>query len=90
RAAHQARLAETAKHYLSDVEHTLQTDGITVMTFIEYPPSGEAILETAKQQNVDLIVMSTRARTGLDRWVYGNTAETILREGTCPVLLLRK
>ena len=90
RAAHQARLTEVAKHYLSDMKQTLQKAGIKVMSFIENPPSGEAILQIAKQQQADLIVMSTRARTGLERWVYGNTAETILREGTCPVLLLRK
>ena len=34
----------------------------------------------------DLIVLATRGRTGLKRFVIGNVAKKIVRYGPCPVL----
>jgi nucleotide-binding universal stress UspA family protein len=46
-----------------------------------------AILEAARD-DVDLIVMSTHGRGGLRRWVYGSTADAVLRQAPVPVLLV--
>ena len=50
----------------------------------------EEVLKAAKLSKADLIVISTHARSGLQRWVYGSTTEMILREAPCPVLVIRK
>src|SRR5579862_8690747 len=44
------------------------------------------IHETARQKNIDLIVIGTHGRTGLGRVVLGSSAEEILRRASCPVL----
>lgn len=89
-AVRQPRQTEAAKHYLSYIEQELQIAGIKAFSFIKYPPRSQAILRVAKQQKANLILMSTHARAGLRRWVYGSTAEMILREAPCPVLVIRK
>ncbi len=43
----------------------------------------EAIMQGTQ---VDLIVMGTRGRSGVARFVLGSTAERIFRQATCPVL----
>lgn len=47
------------------------------------------ILETAEAEQCQLIVMASHGRNGLDRWLVGSVAESVLRQSTCPVLLLR-
>ena len=48
------------------------------------------ILETAKTQQVDLIVMSTHGRTGLQHVLLGSVAEKVVRLAPCPVLVVRQ
>ena len=48
-----------------------------------------AILERAKEFEVDLICMGTHGRKGIERAILGSTAERVLRETTLPVLVVR-
>ena len=48
------------------------------------------ILETAKTQQVDLIVMGTHGRTGLQHVLLGSVAEKVVRLAPCPVLVARQ
>ena len=50
----------------------------------------EAILAFANQKEVDLIVMGTHGRQGLDRLTLGSVTEKVLRKARCPVLAVRK
>lgn len=50
---------------------------------------GEPVAETLRAAQAipaDLIVMGTRGRTGLARWLLGSVAEEVARKSTCPVL----
>jgi universal stress protein A len=47
------------------------------------------IVEIAEAENVDLIVMATRGRTGLSHLVMGSVAERVVRTASCPVLTIR-
>jgi universal stress protein A len=49
----------------------------------------EGILGVAKQENVDLIVMSSHGRSGLSRLLMGSVAEEVLRGSACPVLIVK-
>jgi nucleotide-binding universal stress UspA family protein len=48
-----------------------------------------AIVETAEQENVELIVMATHGRTGLLRVLMGSVAEEVVRKAKCPVLTVK-
>jgi nucleotide-binding universal stress UspA family protein len=79
-----------AKNYLDVIAERARKAGVTdVETSIWYGPAGEAILETARTRDIDLIVMSTHGRSGLGRLVLGSVAETVLRGTTTPILVVR-
>ncbi|MEM1449500.1 MAG: universal stress protein [Planctomycetota bacterium] len=48
--------------------------------------SGPAIAHWARDNDVDLIVVSTHGRTGFRRLTLGSVAESVLRHSTVPVL----
>ncbi len=47
------------------------------------------IIKTAKGKNVDMIVIGTHGRTGIDHMLFGSTAEKVVRKSPCPVLTVR-
>jgi K+-sensing histidine kinase KdpD len=46
-------------------------------------PVAESIIDYAKENNIDLIIISSHGRSGLGRWVYGSIAEKVLRGARC-------
>jgi universal stress protein A len=48
------------------------------------------ITTTAKELDMDLIIISTHGRTGLKHVLMGSTAERVLRHAPCPVLTVRE
>lgn len=51
-------------------------------------PSAE-IIRAARNEGVDLIVLSTHGRTGMSHMIMGSTAENVVRLAPCPVLVVR-
>lgn len=49
----------------------------------------QQIIRHARTHNVDLIVMGTEGKTGLNHAIMGSTAEQVVRRAPCPVLSLR-
>ena len=49
----------------------------------------EEITKFAQENNIDLIVLATHGRTGIDRLLFGSTAEQVVRYAPCPVLSVR-
>ncbi len=47
-----------------------------------------AIVDYAKENDVDLIVMTTHGNTGLTRLLMGSVAESVVRTASCPVMTL--
>jgi len=48
-----------------------------------------AIVSVAKEEDVDLIVMSSHGRTGLSRVLMGSVAEEVMRKAECPVMVVK-
>ena len=46
----------------------------------------EEILRFADENMIDLLIAGTHSRKGLDRIIFGSTAERIVRHARCPVL----
>jgi universal stress protein A len=66
-------------------------DGSTVNVepLVAHGMPAEAIVQVAKQNQCDLIVLGTHGRKGLARLFYGNVADSVTRDAPCPVLALR-
>jgi nucleotide-binding universal stress UspA family protein len=51
-------------------------------------PAG-LIVQYAKNQQIDLIVMGTHGRTAIEHFLMGSVAEKVVRTAPCPVLTVR-
>ena len=49
----------------------------------------EEISKFAEEQKIDLVVLGTHGRRGIDRMLFGSTAEQVVRNAPCPVLSVR-
>jgi nucleotide-binding universal stress UspA family protein len=63
-------------------------DLVEVRQIVEFGRSFKNIVEVAEQQDVDLIVMATHGRTGLDHIILGSVTEKIVARATRPVLVV--
>jgi nucleotide-binding universal stress UspA family protein len=60
---------------------------VVVETAIGYAPS--VILDHEEENDVDLIVIATHGRTGLERLLLGSVAERIVRRASAPVFVVK-
>src|SRR5262245_55553132 len=56
--------------------------------FLEGDPAGE-IVRYAVDVGMDLVIMGTHGRTGLERLLMGSVAEKVMREAPCSVLVVK-
>ena len=76
-----ARLATSQKE---------DNDYIQFKTYIEESMSvAGAIVEFAENQNMDLIVVGSRGRSGFKKLLLGSIASTVVTYTTCPVLIIK-
>lgn len=52
--------------------------------------AAESILQLAKEQKADLIVMGTHGKSGLGRLLMGSVAAEVVRRSECPVLTIKQ
>jgi nucleotide-binding universal stress UspA family protein len=50
--------------------------------------AAKEIVQICKEKGVDLIIMSTRGRSGVNRWLLGSVTEKVLHFGEVPLLLI--
>ncbi|MDK2954869.1 MAG: hypothetical protein PWQ57_365 [Desulfovibrionales bacterium] len=51
--------------------------------------AAEEILTFAEEEAIDMIVMGTHGRRGIDRILFGSVAEKVVKTSRCPVLTVR-
>lgn len=49
----------------------------------------DGILDLAEKEGIDLIIMGSRAKTGLDRFLIGSVATKVVSHAKCSVMVLR-
>ena len=82
--------AGDAVTYLSAKEKELKEKGYNVVALVQKgEPVSQTILDTAKSEGADTIVMSSHGFTGLKRLMFGNVAEKVIKNAQIPVLLIR-
>lgn len=52
--------------------------------------NGQGLVPNVTEQSADLIVMSSAGAWGLEEWLLGSNAETIVRYAHCPVLIVKE
>jgi nucleotide-binding universal stress UspA family protein len=85
----EGKLENDAKKYLDRTAADLSKGGMNVEArlVVDGEPAAK-ILETAKSEKVDLIVMSTHGRTAFFHWVFGSVAHKVLVNSSIPILVV--
>jgi nucleotide-binding universal stress UspA family protein len=82
------RIYDQAVRYLEGYRRRLP--GVPGQDLVRTGAPADVILDVALMFNIDLIVMSTHARTGIARWFLGSVSDAVLRRSQLPVLLVPK
>jgi nucleotide-binding universal stress UspA family protein len=86
-------LDKTVRDRLSKALEELRTKSIpekvASRSVLRQGTAFQEILKEAADERADLIVIATRGRTGIKHLVLGSTAERVVREAPCPVLVVR-
>jgi nucleotide-binding universal stress UspA family protein len=93
-ARNQKRLAESEEmrddlEYLAKIEEGLRADGFTVNAVLACGEPAQHILETAQQEQCDLIAMSTHGHRGLSDIILGSVSSEVRHRTRIPVLTVR-
>lgn len=67
----------------------LRSRGLRARGLVRSGPAARHIVATARRQGCAMIVMGTRSRGRVARWLLGSTAERVIRLASCPVLTAR-
>ena len=78
-----------AEQALTARTKTLAADGVTARGAVRSGVAWREIIAAARDERVDMIVMGTQGRTGLDRLLMGSVAERVVCLAACPVLTVR-
>lgn len=79
-------LAKAAREQLDQRLERLRSAGVSAHHVHADGRPDEVILELARREGTDLIVMGTHGRTGLSHVLLGSVAERVLRRAECPVM----
>ena len=85
----QRHLVEKNERALRDLAKTIRSENIKTDLVVDVGKPAEQIVAYTKHHEVDLLVMSTHGRTGMEHLVYGSVAEKVLHEANCPILLVK-
>lgn len=82
-------LEEAGKEALEDIEGRANQQDVDALTAMRHGSPHEEIVTYAEEEDVDLIVMGTHGRSGLDRVLLGSVTENVIRQAETPVLVKR-
>lgn len=68
---------------------SVASGSVTVRTRLEPGDPAATIVRIATEEEISLILIGTRGRTGIEEWVLGSVAKVVIGCAPCPVLTLR-
>ena len=73
---------------LGSPESVVLKNATNVETDVREGKAFVEIVKKAKEDNIDLIVMGSHGRSGLESILVGSVAEKVTRKAACPVLVV--
>ena len=77
------------EHLEGFVKEQLSTVNREVLKTVVFGKAFEQIVNYARQEHIDLIVIGTHGHSALATMLLGNVAEKVIRKAPCPVLSVR-
>ncbi|MFC7154361.1 universal stress protein [Halomarina halobia] len=82
-------LEEEGERVVGETVETVRARGVSAVGEVVQGEPHPSILDYADDEGVDLIVMATHGRRGLDRYLLGSVTEKVVRTASVPVLTVR-
>lgn len=86
----EAAMLEQAEQELNRIKKDEFGDSPKVVTFAEVGHPTQKLVDYAKRNEIDLIMLATHGRTGAEHLVIGSVAEKLVRYAPCSVLVYRR
>ena len=89
-AAYQKELTDSAEKSLQERLEKHIPEGVSTRALVVHGEAAHEIVNTAKEEGVDLIVMSTHGATGWRERIFGSVTDKVVRHAECPVLTVHR
>ena len=86
--ASEAEISVQLREELAATKALLEEADYTVSREVRFGSAAQEIERFIKEAQVDLVAMTTYARTGLSKLLYGSIAEHLMRHASIPLLVL--
>ena len=80
----------SARRLLDDIAASIKKTNLDVESALITGEPFVEIIKYARKEQVDLIVMATHGRSGIEHMLMGSVAEKVVRKSPCPVLTIKK
>jgi nucleotide-binding universal stress UspA family protein len=74
--------------YLESVAGTLNGQGLRAKYIVSGTDPTTQIVEVAKSEAANMIMIATHGRGGLDRLMLGSVADSVIKEAQCPIFVV--
>ncbi|HEY9839419.1 MAG TPA: universal stress protein [Candidatus Obscuribacterales bacterium] len=81
-------LSAQSKEVAAQTEARLRAEGLEVQTLVIKGDPGQSVLNAADEQHCDLIVMGSRQRGAVRRFLLGSVSNYVVHHAECPVLIV--
>jgi nucleotide-binding universal stress UspA family protein len=81
-------LRENAQSLLDSLSEELNFEDIVLEKKVLFGEPYQVIIETAKEESFDLIVVGNRGFSKIKRFFVGSVAQRVISEAPCPVLVI--
>jgi nucleotide-binding universal stress UspA family protein len=81
-------MVDTMQNFLEAVSRTLNQEGVKTRFQVKGSMPVRTIISTGNSENVDLILMTSRGRGGVDRLFIGSVAEDVVEQSNRSVLMV--
>jgi nucleotide-binding universal stress UspA family protein len=89
-AEYQEEMKKSSTQHLRELVEKRVPKAVSVRTLVVSGDPAEQIVNTAKNEGADLVVIATLGQTGMKRLVFGSVAEKVVRLAGQPVLTIRR
>jgi len=84
----QKQAMDSAKKRMTAAVQEFFKDFPKLETRVEAGAAAAKIVELAKKEQIDMIIMGAHGRKGLDRAIFGSVADKVVQSAPCPVMTI--
>ena len=81
-------LKERSEENLKEFDELNDNADLKITHIIREGSPAKVILEVAKDEDIDLIVMGSSGKSGFDRFIMGSVADKVVNSAKCAVLVI--